>query len=322
MRISLREPEHKPTKRRRHRVQRGSYRTLPSALEQIHPQDSQRARRGATPSRPSRAQARPRTEQPPIVAPVRIPNVRLKPGILARWWVLPILGALIGAIIYVSVDAGFYVYKAQIVGAQHLDARTIYQTACVDQQNIFWVQPRKVAERIIQLDGIKVARVRCSLPSAVRIEVDEREPVIMWRSLAQAREWWVDEEGLVLPYHGDAQSDKAIFVVDSSSQQLKVGDRLQPDGIVAEVRQLAAALPGTRVFYYQPDRGLSYIQAASSGKWPVYVGTTEDLPRKVQVVDALNQYLRTHNIHPSYVDVRWASRPTLGVPSGNNGGSD
>jgi cell division septal protein FtsQ len=235
--------------------------------------------------------------------------------VLRRFPVALFLAGVIGVIVYTSTAEEFFVYAddTQIVGLRHLDASTIYQVAGVDEQNIFWVQPEQVAERIRQLDGVKGVRVRCDLlPARVTIEVQEREPVVMWRALAQERDWWLDEEGVVLPYHGDPHAPGMIFVVDSSERHLQVADRLEPEGIVQSVQQLAAALPETQIFFYQADRGLSFTQRVDGGEWPVYVGTSEDLARKIRILQALTDYFSSRGLRPRYVDVRWASHPVYG----------
>jgi hypothetical protein len=77
------------------------------------------------------------------------------------------------------------------------------------------------------------------------------------------------------------------------------------------------------VFYYETNRGLYFSQEVGQGAWPVYVGTSEDLPRKIQIVQALTDYLVGHNIEPRYVDVRWPDHPVYGKPeSAQAGGGD
>jgi cell division septal protein FtsQ len=230
-----------------------------------------------------------------------------------------VLAALIGVLAYASSDFGFFVYRdsTRIEGARFLQADEIFAAAGVDEQNIFWIDPAKVAGRIVALDGVKAARVRCDLPALVTIEVEEREPVVMWRATSQDQDLWLDETGLVLPYHGDVNSPDMVFVVDYGERHLKVGDRIEPEGIVQSVLQLAATLPGEQVYYYQPDRGLSFTHRVSGGQWPVYVGTADDLARKIQVVQALTEYLVANNVGPRYVDVRWAQHPVYGRSEGD-----
>jgi hypothetical protein len=177
-----------------------------------------------------------------------------------------------------------------------------------------------VAERVIELDGIKAVSVRCELPAAVSIEVTEREPVVMWRATSQQQDLWLDEEGVVLPYHGDVNSPDMVFVVDYGERNLQQGDRIEPEGIVHSVLQLAETVPGVRVFSYMPGQGLSFTQSVAGGEWPVYVGTSTDLARKIQVLQALTDYLQANNIRPRYIDVRWADHPVYGRPSGASGG--
>jgi hypothetical protein len=227
--------------------------------------------------------------------------------------------ALCAAIVHVVTARDFYVYNAEISGSVLIDADNIYEAAKIHELNILWVQPQQTEERIKAITGIKSAHVRCSLPARVQIEVEERKPAVMWRKETQGQDWWVDEEGIVLPYHGNAAD--AIFVVDSTDAHLNVGDRIRPDGVVPSVQQLAAMLPGTRIFYYQLDWGLSFIQSSSNGTWPVYVGDSSDLPRKLQVLHSLNRYFDDSNISPRYVDIRWADYPVYGKPGGKATGT-
>jgi len=235
-----------------------------------------------------------------------------------RLLALVVLAALIGVMVYISSDFSFFVYQdsTRIEGVRFMQADEIFAASGVNEQNIFWIDPAEIAGRIVALDGVKAARVRCDLPTLVTIEVEEREPVVMWRATSQEQDLWLDDAGVVLPYHGDVNSPDMVFVVDYGERHLKVGDRIEPEGIVRSVLQLAAALPGEQVYYYQPDRGLSFTHRVSGGQWPVYVGTSDDLPRKIQVVQALTEYLVANNIGPRYVDVRWAEHPVYGKPEG------
>jgi hypothetical protein len=233
-----------------------------------------------------------------------------------------VLVALAWLAIYTSTDARFFVYDAQIVGGRHIGPESIYQAAGVHEQNIFWVNPQRVAEDIMQLEGVKSVNVHCELPARVTIEIEEREPVVMWRATTQQQDLWLDDEGRVLPYHGDVNSPEMVFVVDYGERHLQVGDAVEPEGIVQSTLQLDAALPGVKIFFYQPDRGLSFTHRVNGGEWPVYVGTADDLGRKIQVLQALTEYLLAQGVFPRYVDVRWAEHPVYGRPFGEAAGAE
>jgi hypothetical protein len=223
-----------------------------------------------------------------------------------------VLFALIATTAYASTDAKFFVYEAEIVGGSHLDPARIYQVAGIHERNIFWVDPKAVEESLLALDGVRTARVRCRLPARVTIKVEERVPIVMWRAMSQGEDLWLDATGTVLPYHGDVNSPEMVFVVDYGERHLQVGDRVTPEGIVQSALQMAATLQGEQVFFYQPERGLSFSHEVKGGEWPVYVGTSESLPRKIQVVQALTEHLLSDGIEPRYVDVRWPEYPVYG----------
>ena len=235
-----------------------------------------------------------------------------------RLLALVLLAALIGLTVFASSDYSFFVYRdrTRIEGMRFLQPDEIFAASGVNEQNIFWIDPAEVARRIVALDGIKAVRVHCDLPTLVTIEVEERDPVVMWRATSQEQDLWLDQAGEVLPYHGDVNSPDMVFVVDYGERHLKVGDRIEPEGIVQSVLRLAATLPGEQVYYYQPDRGLSFTHRVSGGQWPVYVGTSDNLVRKIQVVQALTEYLVANNVGPRYVDVRWPEHPVYGKPEG------
>lgn len=284
---------------------------------------ARRAGPGGKPAAPRQEQAgrsrlairRKKAAEPQAVqAPARTSGLALRLGALG---LLILLFAGLG---YGSTDARFFVYQAGIIGNRYLRAEGIYEAAGVHEQNIFWIDPAAVARRIARLDGIKVARVRCELPALVTIEVEERQPKLLWRTTNQGRDWWLDEEGMVLPYHGDTQAAETLFVVDSSQRELDFGQKIEPTGIVTSVVQLAAALPQSRVFFYDAERGLSFTQKGLGAEWPVYVGSSEDLEIKIQVMQTLTAYLEANGIKPRYVDVRWAEHPVYGRPVGETAG--
>jgi hypothetical protein len=314
VRISLAESKPKPHARPRRPIRRRRSNAYDSAIVQPALQPVPRLRREELASGRSRAEAQPEAGGWQVSG-LAAGFGALRRFLAKRWWAMLLLAALAGVVAYVFVDARFYVYGAEILGASHLDTQAIYGAAGVDKQSIFWIDPEQVAHSVIKLDGVRAVRVRCALPAVVTIEVEEREPVVLWRSLVGRRDWWLDSEGVVLPYHGDPYSEGVVFVVDSSERQLQAGGRLEPQGLVQSVLQLAEALPGARVFYYQADRGLSFTQQADGAQWPVYVGTSEDLQYKIKVVDVLTNYLVGKSIRPEYVDVRWADRPLYGMPA-------
>ena len=245
------------------------------------------ARGRARSSTGARRSAKPRTPTP-AARTVPRQHVATKPRRRVSWRavarrvpVFLVALAALGAVAYAFTDARFFVYQGHIVGASHLDAVTIYEAAEVHEQSIFWVDPGTVAERVAQVVGVKEVQVRCELPARVTITIEERQPRILWRAVSQERDWWLDESGVVLPYHGDPDAPDVIYVVDYAKRALTVGQRVTPYKLVRSVISLVEAMPDVRLYTYDPERGLGFTQEMPNGKWPVYVGSSEDLSRKI-----------------------------------------
>lgn len=310
MRISLDEPKRSRKKlgRRRHLRTFESSTVQPAAKQQ----------RDAKPTRASgrwrRAQAKPDAD-PTLGSLTASQRSRMRVTGF-RLLAATILVMLVAAIVYVSAAKHFFVYGAEIVGSHYVSLDDIYQEAGMHETNIFWVNPQEATQRIERLDGIRDARVQCGLPARVRIEVEEREPIMLWRvgPRGEGGDWWLDEEGVVLPYHGALTN--TVFVIDRSGRRLQPGDRVEPQGIVASVQQLAAALPEVEVYWHQPDRGLSFNQRTSYGEWTVFFGDSRDIARKIEVLQALRAYLASEGIRARYVDIRWPDHPVYGDVSG------
>jgi cell division septal protein FtsQ len=109
---------------------------------------------------------------------------------------LVLLSGLLALLGYMFFSWDFYVYGATITGNRWLADEVIYAASGVDTQNIFWISPRRVAAAIEQVPGVRQASVRVSLPARVRIRIEEREPVLVWRT--PSGDLWLDSEAVAL----------------------------------------------------------------------------------------------------------------------------
>ena len=141
-------------RKRRSSKRRRRSRTFEEAVTLPQVQRKRRSSSRRPPTRRSRAAAVQPAGQPEATARRSVLRRIRWRTVLARFPLLLILATLVGGIVYGSVDTRFFVYGAQIVGARHLEDKTIYEVSGVHEQNIFWVQPKEVARRIGELDGM------------------------------------------------------------------------------------------------------------------------------------------------------------------------
>jgi cell division septal protein FtsQ len=226
-----------------------------------------------------------------------------------------LLAALLALLGYLFFSYRFYVYEATIEGNYWLSYDAIYAASGVDTLNVFWISPRRVAAAVEALPGIREVSVHVSLPAKVRLRVQEREPLLIWRT--STGDLWLDSEAVALPYGDDPTG--ATFVVDSSGQAYQPNDRVNPT-VVTSVQAVQAAFPDVRIYYYTAHQGLSFH---SPEGWPIQIGTSQDIARKVAVLQALRAKLREQGIEPYYIDVRLVDHPVYAVadqaaPTGGN----
>jgi len=214
---------------------------------------------------------------------------------------LMVVGLLSYVLFYLFTDARFFVFEATVAGHRHLSAHEVYQQAGLEGQSIFFVNPQHVSSRIEQLPYVKAATVTCRLPARVRIEIVEREPVYLWQ--VGAKLYWLDEEGVVMEPRGPSP-DTVVFL-DVDAKALVPGSRVAPE-ILEAARKLKEWLPAEKIFQWSQSQGLSFKHRDG---YPVYLGQLTDLPEKLATLSALAEDFAQNNVHPEFVDLRFAGRP-------------
>lgn len=212
---------------------------------------------------------------------------------------LVILLALVGALVYFFLSEEFYIYGAEVVGNELVSAEEIYWKSGLEGFSIFFVDPAQVEANLLRLPEIARAKVSCTLPNRVRIEVVERRPCFIWET-PQAR-YFVDEGGVIMPAR---REEPGLTVVLSL---LSPGERL-PRNLVETVRRLQKALPEAKIFQYSQSDGFSFLYEEHGKNWTVYLGDDEDLAIKVAALKALTQRLASEEIRTESIDLRFRGR--------------
>jgi cell division protein FtsQ len=247
----------------------------------------------------------------PIRLETSVPNsiLTLKPAI--KFWQVNrsrIVGLLVLAflawIMYLLFDLDdFYVYEAEIKGNHVLTAEEIYAASGVDSQSVFWLNPQEIAANVEILPNIKTARIYLTLPANLTIEVEERQPEVIWQTGDDI--WWIDNEGLFVPPRNETEVDEnRLRIVDRDGFPVRANDRLDLS-IVRGAQIVHEHKPEIKDFMYTRQYGLIYQTPTG---WPVYLGRSNDLPAKLIVAQALQADLLARQVTPLFIDVRNPSR--------------
>ncbi|MEZ4768346.1 MAG: FtsQ-type POTRA domain-containing protein [Caldilineales bacterium] len=244
--------------------------------------------------------ARPRKDRQPR-KPLALP--RFGKGRALAVALAVVLAALVA---FGFADTRFYVQTADIRGVQHSPAAEIYNRAGVDGYSIFWVNAREAARRIESLPYVKRATVQTSLPNRVRIDVEEREPVAVWR--VNGQDLWVDVDGVTMPI-ASADVNLPVFAdLDGSS--------VQPDGsvdplLISSVHELKKQLPEINEFAYDRFNGLQFRLASGTA---VLLGRPDGLAQRVDELLVLQSSLASLGQMPLEIDWRFEDGYTLKLP--------
>ena len=192
-------------------------------------------------------------------------------------------------------EVSYYVSSINLRGNALVPGDEIYLAAALDGRNLFWIDPENSEARIRQVPGVKDAKVIVDLPTAVNIEVVEREPVIIWEH--GDKQSWVDYQGAMFPISLDLPW--LLPVVVDESDIISPAEGNIPPEVVVSALQLKALKPNIKRLHYDPIYGVSYQE----GNWRGYFGIGGNMSMKLKVYEALIDDLLAKGVRPRVINV-------------------
>lgn len=203
---------------------------------------------------------------------------------------------LVALLAFAFVDDRFYIQAADISGLTYGSQAEIYQRAGVDGYSVFWVNGQEAARRIETLSYVKRAAVRPALPDRVHIEVEERQPVALWK--VNGRDYWVDAEGVTMTVTSLIEGLPVLSDLDSTS--ITAPGRVDPQ-LVAAVQELKKQMPQVGEFAYNKINGLQF---RIPGRTVIYLGKPEGLNKRVKELVVLQRSLAASGDMPAEINWR------------------
>lgn len=216
---------------------------------------------------------------------------------------LIVLAGLLTILVEFFASYAFYVYEAEVHGHRLLSAGQIYEASGIDGYSIFWIQPEVIEQRLEALPYIRSATVRCWLPNRVQIIVEEREPIILWRTRDVA--FWVDSEGQAMVPLADLPN---LVLVEDEERAMADSEGRMNQEIVVGIRRIRQIVPEVGLFRYDPIYGLQFITPEGV---LVYLGEGQDMAYKVQVFDAVQRQIAHEGRTVSLIDLRYKDKPYI-----------
>jgi cell division protein FtsQ len=215
---------------------------------------------------------------------------------LRRLIALGAVAGLAALLVWLFVDDAFYVTTADIAGVRYSSASDVYNQAGIDGYSIFWIDGGETADRLEALPYVKAAGVHASLPNRVRIEIEERVPVAVWK--ADGRDYWVDSDGITMPVASLVDALPVFWDLDGST--VTEGGRVDPE-LIAAVRSLRDRQPDVSEYGYDRINGLQFRMPAGT---LVYLGKPDGLAKRVRQLAVLQQNLASEGRTPAEINWR------------------
>jgi hypothetical protein len=216
--------------------------------------------------------------------------------------------AMVVLLLLFALSDAFYVQSVAVTGLETLTKEEVFAFADVADLHVFWVDAAVVRENLLRSPSIADASVRLGWPPRpLVIEIDEREPVVLWEQGGVSI--WLDVRGRAMAQR-EARDSLIRVVAEQGSVEDTIGDGGTIDpGIVQGAIQLRD-LMGISTLRYDNVHGLGYKNESG---WDVWFGVGVDMPDKVLIYQAIADSLRARGIQPGVVHVGNADAPYYDV---------
>ncbi len=210
-----------------------------------------------------------------------------------------VLVACLTALFLLFQRDAFYVYSASVSGNHLLTAAEIYAAAGIDSLSVFWINPDDVKQNVEALSNIKSARVKITLPATVSIDVEEREPELVWQTGNTT--WWIDSEGMFIePRPEMGEPGNKLRLIDGDARPVAPDTKIDIH-IVRGAQAVRQNKPELSELMHTEAYGLSYI---SPEGWPVYLGNDRNIAAKLAAAEAVRADLLARNVVVNHIDAR------------------
>jgi cell division septal protein FtsQ len=208
-----------------------------------------------------------------------------------------VLVLALAAVLYVFFETDhFYVFDPGLVGAQYLTPAEIVKASGVRGYSIFFVDTRIVERALMKLPEVRFATVTTRLPNQVTVEIQERQPYIVWQRGGET--YWVDGEGVC--FRARANLTQLPVLRDLEPGILKPGERV-PASTLAAFWALREAMPESpREVEWSAARGIAFTEGHG---WKIYLGGANEMPSKIATLRALIAQLGAQNARIRFIDL-------------------
>lgn len=234
----------------------------------------------------------------------------------ARWLkrlfiVAPLLLAAIFGLHALFTASYFEVQHITIEGTRNPQILAAIQRLHLEGVNIFLADTGADAAHVAALPPVAAASVTRSLPDTLRVQVIERQPVLIWQTGAAL--YSVDAGGAIIAQV--QQADGLPVITDEHSRDLRghpfaPGGKIDPQ-IVQMARQLLKQIPtASDITSFTLSDTLDYGMVLTSAEgWQARFGGPDHLDDKIKEFASILQLVKQQGQQLALIDLRFGFYP-------------
>ncbi|MFQ5616748.1 MAG: cell division protein FtsQ/DivIB [Anaerolineales bacterium] len=237
-----------------------------------------------------------------------LPSVRVSWRLASGLMVVLLLGLL-----YNFQNAPrFRVNGVQATGLERLSDREVSLVLGLTDTPVFLLDPAQMQRDLLEaFPEFSSASVWVDWPNVVNVAVEERQPVLVWKSAGKTV--WVDAEGIAFPQRGKSAPAALVEAAGIPPAPSPEGDdplaphRMMTAELVSAILAVSELAPEETILLYDPKRGLGWKDPQG---WQVYFGPDGvDMEQKLKVYRALVTRLLEEDIYPALISVEYLHAP-------------
>jgi len=218
----------------------------------------------------------------------------------------------------------FQVSTINLRGAQRLTVDALLSQVDLVGTSIIRLDPQDIKTSIEdRFPGLSSVSISVNLPASIAVQVEEREPLILWQQEGSAL--WIDAEGIMFPVNGEVEvaqtviatadppSAPEIFIPEVDDETGEISHLLEQSfphttvGFVEAVLSLTEYIPEGTPLQYNPQFGLGWLDPNG---WLVYFGRdTTNIDMKLSEYQTIIGALENQNITPTLISLEFLHAP-------------
>jgi cell division septal protein FtsQ len=242
---------------------------------------------------------------------MRLPSL---PQVAFGWRMMSflIVVALSAFLYHLWSSPQYHVQATQIKGLQRISTQDVNAVLNVNGESIFSVSAGELRKRLKQaFPEFSSVDVSVSLPGEVAVQVEERQPILVWRQ--EGRTTLVDANGVSFPMR-DQNTPLPPVTVDAHGsppvQDVELNDnameQFMPVEMVSAILSMSAQAPKNTPIMFDPQRGLGWKDTQG---WEVYFGDMSNMDMKLRLYKSILSKLDDEDVMPALISVEHVHLP-------------